>query len=120
MVFLVVLPVAPALAAPLTKAQAAELEAQERSLIAQLDALDRRLSQLKLDRRALAGDLKGLSAEEKAALTEALKLQAEGASLKSRLKSRLKALYLHGQTGLLRLNLTGPSLPEAKIGRAHV
>ncbi|MBW1712081.1 MAG: peptidoglycan DD-metalloendopeptidase family protein [Deltaproteobacteria bacterium] len=95
-----------------------DLKKQERSIIAQLDQIDQQLNRFKVNRRRLAGELKELNRRQDEARLEARQLLLKEAPLKDRIRRRLKALYLHGQAGFVRLYLAGPWAGEAAFGQA--
>ncbi len=95
----------------------AEIKKQERSIIARLDDLDRKRVGLKRTRQRLESDISALSHEEKEARLELDRLETRKANLRKSLRHRVKALYLHGRTGLVRLSLASESIKEATLGQ---
>ncbi len=98
-------------------ASPAELKKRERSIISQLDELDHRRIGLKKTRQRLEGEIRALSKEEDEAQDETRRLEERKVALNRSLKGRIKALYLHGRTGLVRLSLAAESIRDTVLGR---
>ena len=90
---------------------------QERAFLDQLDELDRRMAGLRASQRRLKQELKLLRAKEQEAGTEVQRLEARESFLRSRLKVRLKALYLHGRADPMISALAGRPAEQSGFGR---
>ena len=98
-------------------ASLSEVKKRERSIIAQLDELDHKRIRLKQTRQRLETDIKVLTGEEREAEEEAGRLEARKAAANKSLQARVRALYLHGRTGLVRLSLAAESVKDAALGQ---
>ncbi len=99
-----------------SKAEIGRLERRERGVIAQLDALDRQLMELKARQRELAAEARESGRELAGERKRLQELSRREGLTKSRLRERLKALRLHGEEGLVRLLLAAPTAAEAIFG----
>jgi len=75
---------------------------RQRTFLARLDEVDRQLAELRASQRRLKKELSLLKMEEQEAGAEAGRLETRESGLRSRLRVRLKALYLHGRTDLIQ------------------
>ena len=94
-----------------------EIREREKSIISQLDDLDRKRLRLKRNRQRLEVDIEALGREEQEALAETAQMEERRGVLEKSLGDRIKALYLHGHTGLVRLSLAARSVREAALGQ---
>lgn len=94
-----------------------EIRARERSIISRLDELDRQRLRVQRNRQRLGDDLAALGREEEEARIEADQLEKRKSLLAGSLSQRIKALYLHGRTGLVRLSLASRSVREVALGQ---